>query len=163
MNWVSGTWNTYFYQLLVDWALLSVDVLIKDQRCLKISWRRYISIKCLKNFKWEDIEQTCLFSIFFLGDGCVLLPKNILEIYVQCLNYLPVRFSVRLTCLYITNMYYTRVYKYIFMIIMYITPLWQGTPRAFCVRSPQWVGAAGGRGYAPARLRVPQKCGSQYN
>lgn len=82
-----------------------------------------IYIKCLKNFKWEDIEQTCLFSIFFLGDGCVLLPKNILEIYVQCLNYLPVRFSVRLTCLYITNMYYTRVYKYIFMIIMYITPL----------------------------------------
>lgn len=27
-----------------------------------------IFLKCLINFKWEDLEQTILFSIFFLGD-----------------------------------------------------------------------------------------------
>lgn len=95
-----------------------------------------------------------VFHLFLSGYmKALLLPKIITEIDVQWIEFFT-RLSDWLACT-LTNTYYMCMYKYIYMIITYITPLWQGTPRAFCVRSPQWVGAAGGRGYAPSRLRVP--------
>lgn len=118
--------------------------------------------KCL-NFKWEDLEQKFLFSIFFLGDRGAFVAQNIIDWnrYSMIELFTSMMISCQIDMLVL--MHIIHVCTYIFMIITYITILWQGTPRAFCVRSPQWVGAAGGRGYAPSRLRVPQKCGSQYN
>lgn len=145
--------HMYFYQLLVDWALLLVNILMNDQRCLKISWRKYFS-QVLKFWMGRFRKNISVFHLFLSGYmKALLLPKIITEIDVQWIEFFT-RLSDWLACT-LTNTYYMCMYKYIYMIITYITPLWQGTPRAFCVRSPQWVGAAGGRGYAPSRLRVP--------
>lgn len=43
---------------------------------------QYIFHKCV-NFKWEDLEQKFLFSIFFLGDRGAFVAQNIIEIDIQ--------------------------------------------------------------------------------
>lgn len=103
--------HMYFYQLLVDWALLSVDILMNDQRCLKISWRKYFS-QVLKFWMGRFRTNISVFHLFLSGYmKALLLPKIITEIDVQWIEFFT-RLSDWLACT-LTNTYYMCMYKYI--------------------------------------------------